>query len=251
MSKAISLRLREKRSHDRSFLNLRKTGKIKDLKIDDTDPYKFNRPLEVEQFSSDEFFLPNQKKAKTSKPGKSIMRALIALIIIGGGYFYMNQDKATQRKVASTKNSQDSKKPKKVDENQLLVSDTFNTAQTYYTEKNHTACINELDRLHKLVPAYKNSKQLASLCQQGLEIEEEQKNVRQRELQAQKVEENSDKIARSCEQKFNQFKSRAALDSCLNQLLVLNPGHPTINQLQIKWDDIESQKQEAIKNKLA
>lgn len=225
--------------------------KIKDITIDDTDPYNFNKPLEVEQFSTDEFFLPNQKKAKTSNPGKSIMRALIVLILIGGGYFYMNQNEPKQRKVASTKKSQKSKKPKKIDENQLLVSDTFNTAQSYYTEKNHTACINELERLHKLVPAYKNSKQLASLCQQGLEIEEEQKNVAQRELQAREVEKNSDKIARSCEQKFNQFQTRAALDSCLNQLLVLNPGHPTITQLQIMWDDIEAQKQEKIKDKAA
>ncbi len=227
--------------------------KIKHIEIEETNDFEYNKPLNVEQFSNDDFFVPNQKVTKKSNPMKSIMRAMIALIIIGSGYFYMNQEKTKKRKVASvkTKKTQPKKKIVEANENQTLISDSFNTAQNYYTEKNHILCINELERLHKLVPAYKNSKQLANLCQQGLEIEEEQRNRRERELQAKKVEENANKIAQSCKDNFSQYKSKMELDNCLSQLIVLNPGHPIILQLQQKWDDIETKKQESLKSKLA
>jgi len=224
--------------------------KVKHIEMDSEDNFQFNKPLNIEEFSNEEFFQPELKPEKKSNSKKSIMRALIALIIIAGGYFYMDKGKSNQRKVASVK-KKSNKQSKKVDENQTLISDAFNVAKDYYTEKNHVMCISELERLHNLVPSYKNSKQLANLCQQGLEIQEEQKNRREREQQAKQAENRSNKIANTCRDSFPNFKSKVDLDNCLNQLVILNPGHPVILELQQKWTDIETQKQEELNNKLA
>ncbi len=207
-----------------------------------------------EQFNVDDFYQPNLKIKKSSNAGKSIFRALIALIVIGCGYIYTTQNKPKKRNVASIKKvskKTKNKEVKKETHNQIIISDIFNSAQNYYNEKNYIVCINEFERLHTLVPSFKNSKQLQSLCKQGLEIEEEQKNENERKLQAQKVEQKANKIAKACANQFSNFKTKQELDDCVSKLFILNPGHPIITELQQKWENIQNIKAEKEKNQQA
>ncbi len=177
------------------------------------------------------------------KRNKSIllMRVALALLTVTAIYGYKTKGHRKNRTIAS--NQKVIKKQNGLTkEKELLASDIYNMAKNNYTEKQFFSCLEEIERLHKIIPKFKNSQRMEVLCKQGLELEQEQKIKTEREAQAQEVEKKSNQIALNCQRKIKKFTNKSQLDNCLNSLLVLNPAHPMISNLENQWEQMELDK---------
>jgi tetratricopeptide (TPR) repeat protein len=118
-------------------------------------------------------------------------------------------------------------------ENKSAVKDTFNLARNLYVTGKYELCLEELKKLHNLVPFYENSKELVNLCTQGsdfakikadLDYKQQEKMRREREIQA---------ITESCQDKLSKNPSLPEddLQSCLAPAIELDPENAKVVEL--------------------
>ena len=130
-----------------------------------------------------------------------------------------------------------------------FIKDTYLVVQQLYTTEKYEYCKSEVQKIHALVDSYKQSKTLEIACTQAAENQKKQYHLEQRRAKAKQTEERIKKITQKCDNKFNTFKEKHHLVSCLNPAIELNPADSRIHALTDRFEAIELEKKEAQKRR--
>lgn len=117
-------------------------------------------------------------------------------------------------------------------EQQRAVKDSFALARTMYLQSKYELCLAELKKLHEIVPAYDESKDLANRCDNGAA---NLLKIRDRERQQQEEAENVrviNMIVENCRRKMTTATTVDQIRQCLAQAIERSPEHPGVKELE-------------------
>lgn len=116
-------------------------------------------------------------------------------------------------------------------EQKAMIETTFKLAQNLYIRGGYSNCVSELEKLHKVVPAFENSKELAGFCETGVRLLQEQERIAAAEAAKKKAEEFVASAIETCKTTLGPNASVAATHECLAEAKSFGgPDHPLITE---------------------
>lgn len=169
--------------------------------------------------------------AKIKKQLNPVRIAMLALLLLGLGFYFTQNNSAPEK--PAEKKKQSPLDALTADQKQYVVQ-TYNRGRDLFQQGKYQLAKEEMARLHAIIEAgYEDSKQLANLAQQALDSIEEQRKLEEAEKQKNLVEQKIQSQVNECRSKMNMDKvDMAQLDFCLAPVLEFNPDHPTIVALR-------------------
>lgn len=144
----------------------------------------------------------------------------VAVLILGIGFYFNNE---APRTPSNTQDPQmktyDSLSP----DDKRLVRDSYALAQSLYQEGKIQNAINEVARIHKIVPFYKDSREMEVRLVEAQETLRQKEFIAQQRLEQEKTRMNVIRIIADCREKFKDAVDIAATKSCLSEALQLDP----------------------------
>jgi pSer/pThr/pTyr-binding forkhead associated (FHA) protein len=136
-------------------------------------------------------------------------------------------------------------------EQKSIVKDLYQLATHYYkNEYKYTLCIAELDKLHKIVPFYKDSKEIYNYCQIGQDTKREQEEKTRLRKQRAEIEAQINLYVTKCREKIETLKTIEEARECLAPAIERDPQHPdiqdvlTVVQLRLEEDALKQAQRE-------
>lgn len=127
----------------------------------------------------------------------------------------------------------DDKPANKLSPSQLqFVKESYAAAQSLHQQGKYQLAASELEKIHKLIPYYENSKELEQECASALKALEE---LHANENEEQKAKERRDeiiKIVADCKAKFKPSSTQIEVDTCLQRAIELDPENTEVVALQ-------------------
>ncbi|MEI7973810.1 MAG: FHA domain-containing protein [Bdellovibrio sp.] len=132
-------------------------------------------------------------------------------------------------------------------EQKLYVRQSYRTGQQLLMQGKYEMARQEMVKVHQLVPAYEDSKQIEEMAETALKTLRERELLEAREKEKLESESKIQAQVQQCRQQINSRTTAEDLESCLSPILSLNPEHPDIQalRLQIEKRDAERQMREA------
>lgn len=176
---------------------------------------------------------------------------LVCVLLSGGGG--NKKDPKHQQTSSSSTNGIDGDGSTSFDklsiENKTAVRDMFNLARNLYLTGKYELCLQELKKLHGMVPFYENSKEITNLCTQGadfakikadLDYKQHEKIRREREIQT---------LTDTCQEKVskNPAISEDELRTCLAPAIELDPENAKVQELTNLLKMREQEKEDRMK----
>ncbi len=118
-------------------------------------------------------------------------------------------------------------------EKQTAVKDSFNLARNLYVGAKYELCLQELKKLHLLVPFYDNSKELVTLCEQGADFAKVKADLDYKEQEKLRQERELKSITDTCQEKLSAHPdmAEAELQNCLSPAIEIDPGNAKVVEL--------------------
>ena len=114
---------------------------------------------------------------------------------------------------------------------QKIVIQTYKLANQLYLNKNYELALVQLDKVHSIIPVYKESKKLEKDCMNARDIQQ-QKALREQQLREQEAIENQVKsFIAQCEKEYAHSDDIEGAKSCLVPVSDMDPNNPRITQL--------------------
>ncbi len=123
-----------------------------------------------------------------------------------------------------------------------IVKDTYQVAQQLYSQGKFEYCKSEIKKIHKYTDSYQESKKLEIACAQAAENQRRQHDLERKKQKAAETEKFIQEVTDKCREKFDTFKFKYELISCLNPAIELSPADSRIHSLTEKFDAIEMEK---------
>ena len=122
-------------------------------------------------------------------------------------------------------------------EQKKMIQDTYISARELYSQGRYEHCRSELKKIHEHTDSYKESKRLEVECAQAAINQQSQWDLEQKNKKARRLDALIQKVTNKCQKRFNTFKSKADLMSCLKQALELAPAD---SRVQVLFEQYES-----------
>jgi len=120
------------------------------------------------------------------------------------------------------------------------VKDSFNLAKTLYVQNKYQLCLAEIKKLHEIVPAYDNSREIENYCASGAQMVSKMIEDETRKQEAAEIQRVVQSIVDDCRQQMNDKTTLEELDNCLAPAVERDPENAQIQQLkQIVQDRME------------
>lgn len=130
-------------------------------------------------------------------------------------------------------------------EQQQMVKDSYQAAKQLYSQGKYEYCRSEIQKIHSHTDSYKGSKRLEVECTQAAENQRRQLDLEQKNKKAAQADALIQKVTDKCQSRFNRFKSKAALMTCLTPALELSPADSRVQILFEQFDEKEAEKLKA------
>lgn len=112
-----------------------------------------------------------------------------------------------------------------------IVIDTYSLATKLINQGKYNLAKSELDKIHKLLPMYKDSREMEEKCKTAIEFQEYQSQIsRTREDQARTMAEVALVLAQ-CEAQITPLTTVPELERCLMPVREKDPGNPRLIQM--------------------
>jgi pSer/pThr/pTyr-binding forkhead associated (FHA) protein len=115
-------------------------------------------------------------------------------------------------------------------EEKSIVMDSFKLGKNHFNQKKYANCVKEFEKLHKIIPFYMNSKEIAGLCDQTLALEKENNEIERKRKEKVLMEQRILAIVEDCKQQ-NLTNSTEA-NECIGPAITMYPDHPAILDYQ-------------------
>lgn len=114
---------------------------------------------------------------------------------------------------------------------QKIVRQTYKLASQLYLSKNYELSIVQLDKLHTIIPVYKDSKKMEEDCINARDIQR-QKALREQQIREQEeLERRVNSLIAQCEKQYSRSEDIDGAKACLVPAADLDPNNPRIAQL--------------------
>jgi pSer/pThr/pTyr-binding forkhead associated (FHA) protein len=156
-----------------------------------------------------------------------------------------NKDLASSQDGTSTVKPIDALSPDQKD----LVLKSYTLAKTLYTQGKYELALTEVQKIHSMIPEYKDSKEIAQYSKNAIDTLMEQKDIERKEQEQKKLLAKVDAIVEQCDSGYNSHHSTEKLQDCLAPALELDPENvkaaqllEVANQADMKKDQIIEQR---------
>jgi pSer/pThr/pTyr-binding forkhead associated (FHA) protein/tetratricopeptide (TPR) repeat protein len=178
------------------------------------------------------------------------------MFLMAGGAFLMvciymmsSSDSPQKKQLAS----QDGSTPKPIDaltpDQKDLVDKSYTLAKTLYTQGKYELALTEVQKIHSMIPEYKDSKEIAQYSKNAIDTMLEQKDIERNEQEQKKLFAKVEQIVEQCRSGYSTNHSSEKLQDCLAPALELDPENApaaqlleTANQDDMKQDQIHEQR---------
>ena len=155
-----------------------------------------------------------------------IMFSGVGLLLIGLLFF-----------VSKKENEKQTVKNQKEIENTNTIKESYNLAVQFLQQKKFQFCINELVKLHILIPQYLDSKQILVQCQNSAENQKRYNEMLANDKKKKETEEKVKKLAEECKSKSDTFQTVDDLYFCAKSVLELDPSNAIINAIKLEIEE--------------
>lgn len=177
----------------------------------------------LEEASEEEEEHESKGKKKFFNPKRIVLLGVLGVFLGGAVWVKMTQ---------TEKEAPVSPEQAALDAKAKVIQDFYRMATTLYQQKKYQFCIENLSKLHEMTTYYKDSKELATQCQNALSA---RKRLEEQELlkkQAEETERKIKEVVAGCYPKLDVFESVEELNICLSEAIQLNPENLEIVALQ-------------------
>ena len=176
------------------------------------------------------FYQKNRKKVL-------IYGTLLAAVIFGGIYHFQEE---ARKKAEAEAQLVKNKNPGGLSDKQFeQVKNIYDQAKLLYVENQFEYCKSEIKKLHQYIDSYEQSKELEVKCAQAAENQQKQFHIEEQKRKEKETDDFIAKISSECSTKFNTFKIRYELMSCLQPAIELSPADGRITSLVDQFDTNE------------
>lgn len=116
-------------------------------------------------------------------------------------------------------------------EQKASIEDSLNLARSLYHNGKYVLCLKEVEKIHALVPFFNNSKEMQTICQQGLNLARQSKEKQRQEKVSRETEEKIAIYVEKCRKAVGENPNLEEVEKCLQPANELNPEHPDIMEL--------------------
>lgn len=185
---------------------------------------------------SHEADISSQKVVKISSLDKNKKK----FITIGGAvfvlfmFFMMSGQDSTQNKQLSSENG-NAPKVQNIDtlsaDQKNLVEKSYTLAKTLYTQGKYEVALTEIEKIHALIPEYKDSKEIAQYSKNAIDTLLEQQDMERKEREQRDLFAKVEGIVEQCGIAYNGHRNTERLQECLSPALELDPENTKAEQL--------------------
>ena len=112
-----------------------------------------------------------------------------------------------------------------------IVSHTYKLASQLYIEKSYERSLIQLDKLHSIIPVYKDSKKMEEDCINARDIQRQKALRAQQRREQEQLERQVNSAISQCEKQYAQSSDIEGAKACLVPAADLDPNNPRIAQL--------------------
>ena len=180
------------------------------------------------------------------KPNKMVIIIAVVLLLTAA-LFYDSGPKSDSGEITQT--SGDSGQKQLTEEQQREIKSLYDIAKNQYMTGKFELCVSRLQKLHTIVPSYNDSKEVESLCNQAIDIVDEEEARRRLEDLKKANEQKIANITTKCKKKLDVIRTIDDMRTCLQDAIEIDPENILINdvltivQARIEEENINKQKQ--------
>lgn len=186
--------------------------------------------------------------------GKKKNNPLLIRVIIGigavalVGYQLFSEDSAKENDSNSQTKTQASKDPLTLltKEQKEDLETSYRFADTLMKRNNYQAALRELEKIHELVPNFKNSKKFEADCQRAIEAQQKREQMQAENKRMAETKKKINDIVESCRRLSERSQDIAAVQSCLTPALELDPSNSTAQEMIMKMEAARAARERAM-----
>lgn len=173
-------------------------------------------------------------------PIRLALMGIVALMIVIGVFYSddSSQQKASGQEDIKTFESLSS-------EDQKVVIDDYNLVQQYAANGQIENAISRIDKIHTLVPFYKDSKEIEARMREAREIVKQQEFIKQQQREQAETKARVASIVADCRDRYITGVDANAARSCLAEALQLDPDNidaqSIINGIELRLSQAQEQ----------
>lgn len=176
-------------------------------------------------------------KQKHGLQPKTLILGSVAAVLLLAALFSGGEKEDLPSSTPGQENQVKEPSKKELDEARHL----FELAKNYYRTGNYEFCINQIDKLHQIMPSYENSKEIQTYCQQAIDLVKINEDRDRKERERHAVEQQIKQVIDSCQLNPQAKQSSQAMRECLQPALELSPDHAGAMSLIVELESKEEQ----------
>ncbi len=161
------------------------------------------------------------------------------VIMIGGGVFvllmlfmFAGEDSSNHQQLSSSNGTNQSKPIDSLSPEQRdFVDKSYTLAKTLYTQGKYELALTELEKIHGLMPDYKDSKEIEQYSKNAIDTLMEQKDIERKEQEQRELLSKVEGIVEQCSISYSGHRNTERLQDCLTPALELDPENIRAAQL--------------------
>jgi pSer/pThr/pTyr-binding forkhead associated (FHA) protein len=222
-STTLQFELRDK-AFDRKVSNIPLNMYKNPLVFFDQDVAMVSLDEENNETGQAEEIVDKQQSKEKRKKWMMIAAAVIVLLAVGQE-FLMSSSEDTAKTTQADPFSQLSPAEQKI------VVRTYKLASQLYLNRNYELSLVQLDKLHSILPVYKDSKKIEEDCLNARDIQRQKALREQQKREQELLQQRVHSAISQCEQQYAQSDDIDGVKACLAPAYDLDPNNPRIAQL--------------------
>lgn len=181
------------------------------------------------------------------------IQILIGFIFITLFWFFTDSPQPSNNKPEGGQQELGSRKEVTAQQMQVVKEKYELAKKNYFERANYTFCVDLLNEVHQIVPFFEDSKNLASLCQQSIELKMIREEREEKERKKAEAESKIRATLENCKSIYKPDTTTAQMQECLGPALELDPGNVEAQVLlkQIEDRDLKNKEVEASRKQIA
>ncbi len=192
--------------------------------------------------------------AKLKAKKLQVVIGVLAVVLVAG--MLMDNTKNTGRTIAgNSKGNPNDPFNRLSKEQQILVKQSFQLAQSYYESDNSELCRAELSKIREVMPEYKKSfwakdiENLDQSAEQKIFLITKQKEFEAKEKMLAEQEHTINEVTSNCKLNLKPQTTREEFEACISPAVTLNPTHHLLETLRAEFALLEMQMQKQSQDK--
>lgn len=168
-----------------------------------------------------------KKEDPKNKKTVMIRMALVAVVVLIGVIQFLGESNTEEQKISIGSDPFSQLSPAE----QKIVVQTYKLSKQLYLAGNFELALKQLEKLHSIIPVYKDSQEMEEYCINSRELKRQQAMIEQQKREQDELENKVRSFISQCNQQFARSDDIDGVQACLAPAMNLDPNNPAISQL--------------------